>query len=79
MERSDWSILRAYVINIYIYISNFHLLPLIVSRLLRSLAKNDIKWNRVLRLLFNIQTSDNGATTVAKISLYSTFTRSTKF
>ena len=31
--------------------------------------KNDFKWNRALRLLFNIQTSDYGATTVAKISL----------
>ena len=35
------------------------------------------KWNRVLRLLFRIQSSDYGATTVAKVSLYSTFTRST--
>ena len=40
-------------------------------------TKNDLKWNRALWLLFNIQTSDYGATTVAKISLYSTFTRST--
>ena len=32
-------------------------------------TKNDLKWNRALRLLFNIQTSDYGATTVAKISL----------
>ena len=31
--------------------------------------KNDLKWNGALRLLFNIQTSDCGATTVAKISL----------
>ena len=77
MERSDWSILRVYVINIYIYISDFYLLPLIVSRSLCLLAKNDLKWNHALRLLFNIQTSDYGATTVAKISLYSTFTRST--
>ena len=28
-------------------------------------------------LLFNIQSSDYGATTVAKVSQYSTFTRST--
>ena len=34
-------------------------------------------WIRALRLLFNFQSSDYGATTVAKISLYSTFTRST--
>ena len=32
-------------------------------------TKNDSKWNRALRLLFNIQTSDYGATTVAKKSL----------
>ena len=32
-------------------------------------TKNDLKWNLVLRLLFNIQTSDCGATTMAKISL----------
>ena len=32
-------------------------------------TKNDLKWNRALWLLFNIQTSDYGATTVAKISL----------
>ena len=36
-----------------------------------------IKWNRALRLLFNLQSSDYGATTVAKISLYSTIMRST--
>ena len=40
-------------------------------------TKNNLKWNRALRLLFNIQTSDYRVTTVAKISLYSTFTRST--
>ena len=40
-------------------------------------TKNDLKRNRVLWLVFNIQTSDYGAATVAKISLYSTFTRST--
>ena len=32
-------------------------------------TKNDAKWNRALLLLFNIQTSYYGATTVAKISL----------
>ena len=32
-------------------------------------TKNDLKWNRALRLLFNIQTSDYGATTLEKISL----------
>ena len=32
-------------------------------------TKNDLKWNLALRLLFNIQTIDCGATTVAKISL----------
>ena len=32
-------------------------------------TKNDLKWNRELWLQFNIQTSDYGATTVAKISL----------
>ena len=33
-------------------------------------ASNEhLKWNRALWLLFNIQTSDYGATTMAKISL----------
>ena len=32
-------------------------------------TKNDLKWNPALRLLFNIQTSDYGATTVAKKSI----------
>ena len=32
-------------------------------------TKNDLKWNRALRLLFNIQISEYGATNVAKISL----------
>ena len=40
-------------------------------------TKNAIKSNRELWLLFNIQSSDYGTTTtVAKISLYSTFMRS---
>ena len=33
------------------------------------------KWNRALRLLFRNQCSDYGATTVSKVSLYSTITR----
>ena len=33
------------------------------------ITKNDLKWNRALRLQFNIQTSDYSATTVVKISL----------
>ena len=32
-------------------------------------TKNDLKWNRALWLLFNIQSSDYGATTVVKICL----------
>ena len=32
-------------------------------------TKNDLKWNRALGLLFNIQTSDYGATIETKISL----------
>ena len=38
---------------------------------------NHLKRNRALWLLFNTQLSDYGTTTVAKVSLYSTFTRST--
>ena len=40
-------------------------------------TKNVFKWNHALWLLFNIQFSDYGATTTAKISLFSTFARST--
>ena len=40
-------------------------------------TKNVLKWNHALWLLFNIQSSNYGATSVAKISLFSTFTRST--
>ena len=47
------------------------------SNHLKQTLKNVLKWNRALRLLFNIQSSDYGATTMAKISLYSTVTWST--
>ena len=40
-------------------------------------TQNVLKWFLALRLLFNIQSSDYGATNMAKVSLYSTFTRST--
>ena len=44
---------------------------------LETKSKNVLKWVRALRLLFNIQSSDYGTTNVAKVSSYSTFTRST--
>ena len=48
------------------------------SNQLETNTKNVLKWNRALWLLFNIQSSDYGATTVAIISLYYfTFARST--
>ena len=40
-------------------------------------TKNVLKWNRVLGFEFSIQSSVYGATTVAKVSLFSTWTRST--
>ena len=40
-------------------------------------TKNVLKWNRTLRFEFSIQSSVYGATTVAKVSLFSTWTRST--
>ena len=40
-------------------------------------TKNILKWNRVLRFEFSIQSSVYGVTTVAKVSLFSTWTRST--
>ena len=40
-------------------------------------TKNGLKWNRVLGFEFSIQSSVYGATTVAKVSLFSTWTRST--
>ena len=47
------------------------------SNQLKSTLKNVFNWIHALRLLFNIQSSDYGVTNVAKVSLYSTFTRST--
>ena len=40
-------------------------------------TKNVLKWNRVLGFEFSIKSSVYGATTVAKVSLFSTWTRST--
>ena len=40
-------------------------------------TKNVFKWNRALVFDFSIQSSVYGATTVAKVSLFYTWTRST--
>ena len=40
-------------------------------------TKNVLKWNRALGFEFSIQSSVYGATTVAKVSLFSTWTRCT--
>ena len=40
-------------------------------------TKNVLKWNRALGFEFSIQSSVYGATTVAKVSLFSTWTLST--
>ena len=40
-------------------------------------TKNVLKWNRALEFEFSIQSSVYGATTVAKVSLFSTWTRCT--
>ena len=40
-------------------------------------TKNFLKWNRALGFQFIIQSSVYGATTVAKVSLFSTWTRCT--
>ena len=40
-------------------------------------TKKNLKWNRALGFEFSIQSSVYGATTVAKESLFSTWTRST--
>ena len=40
-------------------------------------TKDVLKWNHVLGFEFSIQSSVYGATTVARISLFSTWTRST--
>ena len=40
-------------------------------------TKNVLKWNRALRFVFSILSSVYGATTVTKVSLFSTWTRST--
>ena len=40
-------------------------------------TKNVLKWNRALGFVFSIQSSVYSAITVAKVSLFSTWTRST--
>ena len=40
-------------------------------------TKNVLKWNRLLGFEFSIQSSVYGATTVAKVCLFSTWTRFT--
>ena len=40
-------------------------------------TKNVLKWNRALEFEFSIQSSVFGATTVAKVSLFSTWTQCT--
>ena len=40
-------------------------------------TKNVLKWNRALGFEFSIQSFVYGATTVAKVSLFSTWTRGT--
>ena len=40
-------------------------------------SKNVLKWNHALRFVLSIQSSVYGATTVAKVSPFSTWTRST--
>ena len=40
-------------------------------------TKNVLKWNRALELEFSIQPSIYGTATVAKVSLFSTWTRCT--
>ena len=40
-------------------------------------TKNVLKWNRALGFEFSIQSSVYGATTIAKVSLFSTWTRCT--
>ena len=40
-------------------------------------TNNVLKWNRALEFEFSIQSSVYGTTTVAKVSLFSTWTRST--
>ena len=40
-------------------------------------TKNVLKWKRALGFKFSIQSSVYGATTVAKVSLFSTWTRGT--
>ena len=40
-------------------------------------TKNVLKCNRALRFVFSVQSTVHGATTVAKVSLFSTWTRST--
>ena len=51
--------------------------PLSKALPLETNTKNVLKWIHALLLLFNIQSSNYGITNVAKVSLYSTFTKST--
>ena len=45
-------------------------------KLIETNTKNVLNCIRALQLLFNIQSSDYGVTNMAKVNLYSTFTRS---
>ena len=47
-----------------------------VSNVVTTGTKIVLKWNRALMFVFRIQSSVYGATTVAKVSLFSTWTRS---
>ena len=59
---------------------NFLYLPAVLNVVTTgnsTVTKNVLKWNRVLGFQFSIQSSVYGATTVAKVMLFSTCTRST--
>ena len=57
--------------------SHFLYVPAISNIITTGNGTGTFKWNRVLGFVFSIQSSINGTTTVAKVSLFSTWTWST--
>ena len=56
---------------------HFLCVPKVLNVVATAGTKNVLKWNRALGFEFSIQSSGYGATTIAKVSLFSTWTRST--
>ena len=70
---------HAYVM--WVELGHFHFLyvPAVLNVLTTGALQNFLKWNRVLEFEFSMQSSVYGTTTVAKVSLFPTWTQSTVY